>query len=253
MVAIGEQRPGLLGANGSLKKAILLPAGVALTSLVWGAFPAMLDWRHFSEDFKHSSTIPIALILTVFLLTLTVGGREINLRTKDGRSPWLFYWGLLGSLFLMGMLTILFFVGRAERIDANLRAHGVSTQARIVREFIGDCSKHGCSTELEYSFTPRGASKPASGFADEGDVRHHHRDEYEYAISRNTLPIVYDPTDPSVSKSNWNNRILNPSSSNWAQTLIELLAGLLFIVVAIIGVALRPTKPGLQSPSAAAH
>jgi len=80
MEAISEQRPGLLGVNGSLKKAILLPFGLGLGSLVWGALPALLDWRHFSEDLKHSSTIPIALILTVFLMTLTVGGREINLR-----------------------------------------------------------------------------------------------------------------------------------------------------------------------------
>ena len=72
-------------------------------------------------------------------------------------------------------------------------------------------------------------------------------------MSTSTLPIVYDPTDPNVSKDNWNNQILNPSSSNWAQTLIDLLSGLLFFVVAIIGVALRPTKNGSQSASAAAH
>lgn len=178
--------------------------------------------------------------MTAFMLVMCLGVRRIGLCKAEGGSPWPYFWGMLGAFFFLGLLAILFFVGRNYQLAADLRARGVPIQARLVRQFTEGCSKHGCTTGLEYSFVPKGQIEAVRGSANEGDTSRHPNAEFNYATSTGTLPIIYDPVNPGRSLVNWNNRIRRPDPSHSAFKMIEIFTGFLLFAIALLGLLLSP-------------
>lgn len=226
--------------RGSPKKAIAASLVTGLLVLCYGGFFALADDGHAADDFIHGGTIPSAIGLTLFMLVVTLGFAEMQRRAADGRSPWLAYWGMLAGWILLGVATMFFLFEKDHKLAADLAARGIATQAHVVRQFTTGCSKHGCTTELEYNFVPKGQAAPVVGYAGEGNPSRHPNSEYRYAIATGTLPIMYDPTDASRSMVNWHNSVFGLASSRFISTgLVMMMIALLF-ATAMFGLMIRP-------------
>jgi hypothetical protein len=67
----------------------------------------------------------------------------------------------------------------------------------VVRIYTGDCGKHSCSINVEYSYsTPSGRVLRGIGYLASDDEPND--PDYVYAKSHATIPIVVDERKPSL-------------------------------------------------------
>jgi len=242
----GDRKPSLIYGPGSLRKCILLPLGIGIMTFGWGSLPALLDHGHRADDMTHGMAMPTAISLTLFLMFLFLGMRRVRLCGDDGKSPWVYFWGTLVSLFVLGMAAILFFCSGSYRLAVDLSAHGIPAQAHLVRQFTEGCSKNGCVTGLEYSFVPKGRAEPVLGFVSVGDVRQNH-DVYDYAMSTGTVPILYDQTNPSRSMVYWRDQIQRQASGIVFVEEAGVFVAILMFGLALLAAMLLPVARGVAA------
>ena len=207
----------------------------ALTSIV-GAIPALFDRGHTVEDIEHSLVVQTGVAASAFLIILVFGLAGMQRRADAGRSPWLVYWAMWAVLFTAGMMAIVLPSLSEHRLAVDLNARGVSVQAHVVRHFSAGCGKNGCVTTVDYSFLAGKGGGSFHGFSNEGNVSRHPNDEYQYALSTGTLPVLYDPENPNRSHVYWGDYIHRQAMGAIVSTPAKVFAiMLLFMIVLLAG------------------
>ncbi|WP_452664588.1 hypothetical protein [Sphingomonas zeae] len=89
--------------------------------------------------------------------------------------------------------------------------HGVAANAQRMRSFTAGCGKAACTRNIVYRFTPHGQNQSVEGRLSLS-TSHHDHEEYDYVMATNTLPILYDPRNPSRAMFVWRDQIGNRAS-----------------------------------------
>ncbi|WP_375395366.1 hypothetical protein [uncultured Sphingomonas sp.] len=164
-----------------------------MITFIVSAVPAFFDQGHTLDDIRHGYAVQTGVALSGFLMMLVFGVMGMQRRADADRSPWLVYWGVLTALFTAGMTAILLPALSAYKLAVDLDARGLPAQAHVVRRFTEGCGKSGCITKLEYAFPAGKESRTYRGFSSEGNANRDPSEEYRYAVSTGTIPILYDP------------------------------------------------------------
>lgn len=238
--------PRVFGPRHSLRRAIWIILAIGVFSFGITALPSVFDRGHLVADIVHGGAFQVALVCSVPMLLAIVGiGFTIRhptsrLNSRIGAYPY--------SFIVMMSMMLPFIVPQIEtHMEASaLIVRGVPVQARLVREFDTECGKTGCTVDLEYRFMPPGGLHPVSGYARVGSSRRDPDTAYTYAIDTNSVPILYDPADPTRSMLYWKDRIARQATWGYTLGLIGIFLGICTVVwtffVVIIEVGVRQQR-----------
>lgn len=222
------------------RKAIVRVLGIGALACAVGVIPALFDAGHTLDDITHSLAVQAGLAITFLFLVIVLGSVGLRGRADAGRSPWPVYWGILGTLFAVGMSAIMLPSMSAHQLAVDLDARGVAAQARVVRQFIKGCGRSGCLTELEYAYSVQQYGRTFRNFAGEGQISERPSGEYEYILSQGKIPILYDPKYPGRSEANWNGEIHRRATVG-ISGVVAFLIVLLLACMALVAGLLYPT------------
>jgi len=228
----------ITGERGSRQQAIILPLGLGLAIFLFSSMPFLFAKDHALHDIFLGEPIIIASIATTLGMLFCFTIRGVRSRLVGGRSPKMFFFLMFGGYYLIGFFLFVGYSLDNHHLAVDLDAHGMMAQARLVRTFIEACGKNGCSTGIEYEFTPRGGNHLTRGTANEGNPNRYPNPEYNYAVSTGTVPILYDPENPSQSMVYWNGNIHRQASWGSVMFSVTLLSGFLFIPMIAMGIPL---------------
>lgn len=170
------------------------PFGAALLigggMFAYSAWPMLLHREHVLDVLVHGSAwvdgVSVALIVLAFGLAARPAFRQPD-------AVWPRVAPLVAALLTALAVTAPWPIAD-QRLAADLVAHGVPAQARILRRFDGSCGKVGCSEEIAYSFAVPGNAEPVTGYA---KITWHKFAPTLYPYGK--LIVSYDPADPSRS------------------------------------------------------
>lgn len=201
-----------MAPDAPLGRKLIGSGGLVLLGFCFLAWPDLLMRGSFVERVTHDHTLPVTAMLAVTLFFIQLG---IAYNRRQGVSPGrretvaaVMFLLILEAPILMVVLPEF----RQYRLARDLVAHGVSTQARLVRTMGTGCGKAACSDELFYSFTPAGTQQPVSGSVEVTHSRGEVDPAYSYAVDTQTVPILYDPQAPGRSMLYWQDRIARRAS-----------------------------------------
>jgi len=224
------------GERGSLQQAIVLPLGLGVAMLLFCAIPTLLTKGDVVRDVFLGTPIIIssALMSLGFVFTLTMRGIRQRIIRNDSPKPFFFlmFCGYIATVIVI----IIGFTYSDHRLAVNLSAHGVPAQARLVRSFTNSCGKTGCTIGIEYEFFPRGSRFATRGISNEGKANGNSNGEYNYIVTTGTVPILYDPTDPSRSMVYWHDNIRRQAS--WGFMIFDVALLFIILFVSVIPLAL---------------
>lgn len=132
------------------------------------------------------------------------------------------------TIALTGMAIAGFFIGRDYLRASQLMRNGIPVQAKLVRAFDRECGRAGCNIAVEYRFVPVDRSRPIEGVVRlPYGTRSRSNVEYHYVASTDTVPIMYDRTDPQRSIFFWGNQVVRRASLSSALELFAIVSGLI--------------------------
>ncbi|WP_147453134.1 DUF3592 domain-containing protein [Sphingomonas sp. PP-CE-3A-406] len=237
----------LFGPKKSLRRAILIVLAIGMLVFCVIALPSVFDRGHVIDDIVHGGAFQIALICCVPML-LAIIGIGFTARNPESRlnSRLIVY---PYSLLVVLSITFPFIVPQIhDRVTASaLVARGVPVQARFVREFATECGRSGfCTVNIEYSFIPHGRNNLVNGYTRVGSSARDPDPEYNYIINTRTVPILYDPGDPTRSMLFWNDQIARQATWGYTLGMIGIFFGIGALVwaffVVIVEISIRQQR-----------
>jgi hypothetical protein len=139
---------------------------------------------------------------------------------------------LFGALFLLFAVQI----GWQSIHDIELQKVGQRTVARVISIYTGTCGKRGCNTDVEYAFTapsPSGA-REYHGYKTLSFNGRTSDPNLIYAKENGSVPIAYDPGDPTNSALNFDDRVFRVSPMSNSLTVLGIFAGVFGGVMVLI-------------------
>lgn len=237
----------VFGPRKSFQRAIWLVLAIGMLVFCGLAVPSLFDRGHVIDDIVHGGALQIALVCSLPLLLAILGigftGRHPTSRLNSRIMVYPYSLMVVLSIMLPFIVPIMH-----DRMTAYaLVARGVPMQARFVREFAAECGKSGfCTVNIEYSFTPYHQTHSVAGYARVGRSTRNPDLELNYAISTRTVPILYDPGDPTRSMLFWGNQIARQASWGYAFGLIGIFLGIATLdwafFVVIIEISIRQQR-----------
>jgi hypothetical protein len=153
----------------------------------------------------------------------------------------------LPVLFLIGFLV--WQASDAMKI-ADLQKYGRRADAAVLKVFTADCGRHGCSTDVQFRYTPNGSNRVFTGIQYLASDRDSDDPDLVYARSHNTVPIVYDSRNPSSVALNFDDRVFGNHSGRF-MTMLAVMGGVTLIFMVIFGIVLAPMAiRALRTPQA---
>jgi hypothetical protein len=120
---------------------------------------------------------------------------------------------------------------------SRLKAHGVRANAAVVRIYTDQCGRHGCNLNVEYAYsTNSGQTFHGYGYLTSDDNLDD--EDYKFAKTHSTVPIVFDVSAPKLSALNFRDRVFTQDSISWRLQFIALIAGLFAAAGAVVAVPL---------------
>lgn len=217
------------GERGSLRQAIVVPLIFGGIFLVAGLLPQAFSRQFRMSDYLHGSGPMLALIATSVFFTFMLTMRQMKQRSAAGESPSPAFMRNYGILYGLAILCVVGGTYQNHLLAMDLDTRGITEQASVVRTFIESCSKHGCTTGVEYVYRPHNLNIVERGKANEGNVSRNDNTEYQYIQQTNTIPILYDPKHPDHSMTDWNKSVHRQASFDYLAVNVILL--LLIIIV----------------------
>lgn len=177
-------------------------------------------------DIVHGAAFQIALMCCVPLALAMIGiGWTARNPTSRLNSRFVVYpYSLLVVQSMMFPFTIPQI--HDEMTASALVARGVPMRANLVRAFSTECGKYGCTVDFEYSFIPIGGFHTVSGYTRVVSSGRNSHPEYDYIIGTRTIPILYDPRDPTRSMLYWQDQIARKATWGYTFGLIGIFMGI---------------------------
>ena len=137
------------------------------------------------------------------------------------------------------LLAVIVWTGLDYRNATILRDHGRRIEASVVRFYPDACGKRGCSLGVEYSFETRnsvGGLQTVHGHRFIAGSDYASDPDYQYALTRHSLPIVYNQEDINRSELNFRNRIYTVDPATVFVELNEIFGSIVIVVFAFISI-----------------
>lgn len=223
----------LLGPRRSLIRDTLALVGQLAFALAMLEWPyALLARQSFGEQILHAA--PLKIVAGLFVAAMSARLVLFGTRPRDPahRRPLRAMWRVCAVWYLLGAAAILAAIVPSYRLAATLDAHGVPTEAQLLRQFTVDCGKTGFCTEgLYYRFIPAGQATPVTGYVETAQGKFERGTARDYVAATGKVPIIYDPAAPHRAMLYWNDEVHRAASPTGAIEKAGLLVALMTVVL----------------------
>jgi hypothetical protein len=131
------------------------------------------------------------------------------------------------TMLILGWLLSAFFVFQGVTSSLHqynllraMQSHGAKSNAKITSYFKSNCTKHGCTTNANYKFTPSGYAPGIVFYGHDalGDDWSPGDPQFNLARRSGIVPIAYDTSNPNVSAINFRNHLFWMPAKSYLKT-----------------------------------